>query len=382
MDQKDTWMTTQSSPCTFIKQAERLPRFRLMGDPLADAAVADLHKVPSGSGELISRVLEGGIDSVPEAPESWRELFHQVDHVPYWVNWQVLNRASSIFLKAGGLGVFALGCYVTPLFYRLSRGNKALAFSGDLHKRAGRRGRETARFVIETCLPHNLQRQADGFKVTLRVRLMHAHVRMMILKSGRWDDAQNEMPISQCYMAAMNVLLSMGWIRALRQLGFRLCREEEESIIQLWRYSAYLSGIDPELQFGSFDEAAHFWELVLQDEPPPDEDSRALISALLAAIPDGFGMQGKAAERMHAFCCGLSSALLGKELSRQLELKRTPWRFAAPVLRGIVPAWRLLDGWFPPVHRWSQYWGTHLWLNLSEYPPQGGLEMFAPRSGS
>lgn len=353
-----------------------------MGDPLADAAVADLHLMPKAEGDLLHRILEGGIESVPDAPASWKALFHQVDHIPYWVNWKKMNQAAQVFLRAGPLGMLTLGCYVTPLFYRLSRGNKALSFSGDLHKRAARRGRETARFVIETCVPFNLQRQADGFKVTLQVRLIHAHVRAMILKSGHWDWEQYGMPISQSYMAAMNALLSMGWIQGLKHLGFHMRREEEESVIHLWRYSAYLSGIDPELHFGSFSEAQLFWQQILQEEPPPDDDSRQLIDSLLAAIPEGFGLKGRSHALFHSLCRGLAYSMIGKDMGRQLHLQKTPWRFVGVASRRTVPIWRKLDQWVPPVRRWSQYWGTHLWLNHAEYPAQGGLEMFSRKRRS
>ncbi|MFZ2449380.1 MAG: oxygenase MpaB family protein [Methylovulum miyakonense] len=375
-------MTTFQQPATDLSEAVRLQRFRRMGDPLADAAVADLAHLPkSGIDRLLHQTLEEGIDAVPDAPESWKALFRQADHVPYWVNWKVMNQASQVFLKAGVLGVFSLCCYATPLFYSLSLGNKPLASSGELKGRAPRRGRETARFVIETCLPNNLQRGADGFKVTMRVRLMHAHVRAGLLRSGHWDAEQLGLPVSQVYMAAMNALLSMKWIEGLRKLGFHMGPEEEEGVIQLWRYSAYLIGVDPELQFATYAEAAHFLELVLAQEPEPDEDSRQLVSALLAAVPDVLGLEGRAGCLMHSLCKGLSYAMMGEVLGKQLELPKTKWRYLGHLARAFIPVWRLLDRIFPSVHRTSQYYGTRFWLNLAEFPPQGGLEMFTSRHG-
>lgn len=365
-----------TAPTTHLDQGERLRRFRLMGDPLADAAVADMAAYPGGQHALLNRVLEEGIGAVPDAPESWKALFRQADHVPYWVNWKVMNQASRVFLNAGVLGMFTLCCYVTPHFYCLSTGNKALSYSGDLFKRAPRRGRETARFVIETCVPNNLQREADGFKVSLRVRLIHAHARAMILRTGKWDMEKWGMPISQHYMAAMNAQLSMGWIEGLRKLGFRLNAAEKESIIQLWRYSAYLSGIDSELQFATFEEAQRFWRLLLSQEPPPDEDARQLVAATLAAVPEVLGLQGRSHHLIHQLCRGLACSMMEKELGRQLQLPRTAWSWMGTLSRGVMPLLRLVDSLVPPVNRMFQYYGTSLWLHLAEFPPQGGLEMF------
>lgn len=373
-------MTAVQLPVTDLNASVRLQRFRQMGDPLADAAIADLALLPRGSFErLLHQTLEEGIDAVKDAPDSWRALFRQADHVPYWVDWQVLNQASQVFLKAGPLGVFALCCYVTPLFYSLALGNKPLVFSGELKARAPRRGRETARFVIETCVPNNLQRQADGFKVTMRVRLMHAQARANLLASGRWDTENQAMPISQVYMAAMNALLSMKWLDGLRQLGFKPTAQEEESIIQLWRYSAYLIGVDPELQFTSYAEAERFWQLILAEEPAPDEDSRQLVAALLAAVPDVLGLHGRIRGLMHTICQGLAYAMMGRELATQLHLPKTGWRWLGLGAKITVPILRVLDSYIPGIHRLSQYYGTSFWLSLAEFPPQGGLAMFTAR---
>lgn len=367
-------------PSTQLDQAERLQRFRRMGDPLADAVAADMIRNPEGQHALFARILDHGIDAVPEASESCKALFRQADHIPYWVNWRVINQASRVFLNAGVLGMFTLCSYVTPHFYSLSHGNKALSFSGDLFKRAPRRGRETARFVIETCMPNSLQRHADGFKVSLRVRLMHAHARAMILKTGKWDMDRWGMPISQHYMAAMNVLLSMGWIKGLRMLGFRLNAAETESIIQLWRYSAWLSGIDPELQFATIEEAERFWNLVREQEPPPDEEARQLVAATLAAVPVVLDLEGRPHHLVHELCRGLAWFMMDKELGRQLGLEKSAWRWAGRFSRLGMPLVRLIDALIPAANRQFQYYGTSLWLQLAEFPPQGGLEMFTHSS--
>ena len=359
-------------------QAERLIHFKQMGDPLADDAVADLLLMPKEERDaFLNRALEQGLPGIKNGPESWHRLLEQVEHVPSWVDWKAFNHGSRAFLRAGGLGMFVLGCQVTPLFYRLSNGNKALSFSGRLTQRASRRGRETARFVIETCLPYNLQRHGDGFKITLRVRLMHAQVRKMIAASGRWDYGQYGVPISQVYMASMICLLSAQWIEGLRHLGMHLTKPEEEGLMQLWRYSAYLIGVNEELLFTTKQEALQFFEMVLAAEPPPDDDARELIHAIINTIPDVMGYTGRANRRMHGFCEGLAVSLLGAELSSQLKLKRTFWRHSPKLLRGAIPIWSMLERIFPPFRRHSQLHGTRLWLDAAEFPPQGGLEMFA-----
>jgi len=273
--------------------------------------------------------------------------------------------------------MFVLGCYVTPLFYCLSSGNKALTFSGNLTNRASRRGRETARFVIETCLPNSLRRDGDGFRITLRVRLMHAQVRNMIAKSGRWNYEQLGMPISQVYMAAMMSLLSAQWIEGLAHLGLKLSAAEEEGMMQLWRYSSYLIGVNQEMLFATKQEALRYWRMVKESEPEPDEDARQLVASTLQAIPEVMGFSGKPKERMYAFCEGLAVSTMGRDLSKQLRLEETVWRFSPVLLRALLPIWAMTERIVPPFRRFSQYNGTKLWLSMAEYPPHGGLEMYA-----
>lgn len=367
------------APAPALSQASRLAEMNHWGDPLADEAVEDLAALPAAQRDgLLNRFLENGLVGVKEAPESWCRLADQAEYVPYWVDWKTMNVGSRAFLRAGGLGMVCLTCYVTPLFYCLSNGNKALTFSGNLTRRAARRGRETARFVIETCLPNNLRRHGDGFKVTLRVRLMHAQVRRMIALSGRWDYEQHGMPISQVYMAAMMSLLSAQWIEGLRMLGVRLTPDEEEGMMQLWRYSAYLIGVHPELIFSTRQEANRFWNLVLEQEPAPDDDARGLVHAILQTIPEVMGLEGKTRAHMAAFSEGVAVAMLGPRLARDLQLPQTWWRHAPKLMRGLVPLWELAERLVPATKKFAQFHGTQLWLRMAEFPPQGGLEMFAP----
>lgn len=363
-------------------QAERLRRFHHFGDPLAEAAVEDLAAMPAAERDVfVHRALNEGISFLRDGPESWLRLMEQVSHVPFWVDWKTLSRASRTFLRAGALGMFCLGTYVTPLFYALSIGNKPLTFSGGLTNRAARRGRETARFVIETCLPNSLRRDGDGFKITLRVRLMHAQMRRMISRSGKWDYNALGVPINQVYMASMTSLLSAHWMEGLQRMGLRISSQDEDAMMQLWRYSSYLMGVHEELLFASKEEALRFMNMVLSQEPAPDPDAHDLVDALLKAVPEVMGLTGKQAARMHATLEGLAVYLLGPKMSEQLRLKKTLWRYFPMLLRGVVPVWEAAEKLIPVLKKVAQFHGTTLWLQMAEYPPQGGLEMFARGSG-
>ena len=319
-----------------VNQPERLEkyiRFVNAMDPLADEVVGAFSQLPSGRGrKLLDAALDHGIGAAPDAPPALRRLFAQLDDVPLWVDWDQLDLGGRVVLRSGLCGAIALGLYALAKDYAAPAGAKPLVFSGALIKRASRRLAETGRFAVASCQPGGLRRYGDGFKTTVRVRLMHAQVRRLILRSGRWSPGWGA-PINQAFMAGTIVSLSYILLDGLRQLGWRLPEAEREAVMQLWRYSAYLSGVPAELSPATQAESKRLSELIVGTSAPPDDDSRVLVSALMNVrlFPGTEKLPF-----MSALYAGLSRALLGNHLADQLHLPKTAWRFVIWPLRAAV----------------------------------------------
>jgi hypothetical protein len=329
-------------------------------DPLADDVVAAFSQLSSGKGNrMLDTALDEGIAAVPDAPAALHRLFEQLDDVPFWVDWDELDRGGAAFLRSGLLGAAVIALYSLPLSYRSPSGNKPLIFSGQLTRRAGRRMGETARFVMATCQPGGLRRFSDGFKITVKVRLMHAQVRRLLLRSGRWDMDAWGAPINQCYLAGTNLLFSAKLSAGLRRLGYRHSRAESEALMQLWRYSGYLSGIEPELLCVTEQEALRLANLIALVDKPPDQDSLSLVKALLEVpiVPQ----QWKGARWSTDIAFGLSRALLGEEIADQLRLPKTPWRFVVPAMRPLVLAGDLARRRIPAGQGLADRLGMRMW---------------------
>jgi hypothetical protein len=164
-------------------RVDRLTILRERMDPLADEVVAVLTDYPADHGRcIVHKALDRGIEAVPDAPEPLRALFDQLDAVPLWVDWDELNRGGATTLRGGIFSILALLCYALPIAYAPPHGNKPLALSGRMIDHAHRRIAERGRFVLETCRPDGLQRWGSGFKLTVTVRLMHAHIRRSLLR--------------------------------------------------------------------------------------------------------------------------------------------------------------------------------------------------------
>ncbi len=289
---------------------------------------------------MFRQALAHGIASVPDAPEAIRALFAEVDTVPVWVDWSALDRGGELLFRSGILGGIILGAKSLVLGYVSPAGNKPLVLSGRLQQQAARRLNETSRFVQAVCRPGGLRRHGDGFAITLKVRVMHAQVRRMILRSGQWDSARFGEPINQHDMAGTQLLFSIAVLEGLRSFGFRIPTDESESYMQLWRYVGRLIGVDPEINFSSELEARSLAELIAATQGEPDDDSRALVRALLESPHEG-ARSDEAKRRARLITRlgqGFVRGLLGDEMADSLAVPRTPWRYAMEVARAATRA--------------------------------------------
>ncbi|MEO7110397.1 MAG: oxygenase MpaB family protein, partial [Polyangiaceae bacterium] len=287
---------------------------------------------------MLERGLERGSNSVEGAPEALRELFSEIEHVPAWVDARAIERGGELLFRSGWFGGLVLG--ISLLYgYASPGGNKPLVFSGRLSEQAPRRLRETSRFVEATCSPNGLGRGGAGLAITVKVRLMHAQVRKMILQSGRWNEDKWALPINQHDMAGTSILFSLAPIESLRSLGFEPDADEAHLYMQLWRYSGYLIGVDQEILPTSEHDARRLKDIISSTEGPPDDDSRMLSRALFSAGPrsiQGTPEVRARAARMADIGEGLLRGVMGDEVSDGLGVPSTRYRHAIHPVRAVV----------------------------------------------
>ena len=218
---------------------------------------------------LLDQALRTDIRAVPEAPRALHALFADLERVPSWVDWPRLDRGGAVVLRAGAAAGIVLGMKSLILGYASPGGNKPLVFSGRLQEQASRRLAETCRFVQAVSRPRGMYRHGEGFAITLKVRLMHAQVRRLIQRSGRWQPESWGHPVNQHDMLATVILFSAALIEGLRQLGYGVTPEEAEDVIHLWRYAGRVIGVEDALLPRSFSEA------MAGRAPDPREPGRA-----------------------------------------------------------------------------------------------------------
>ena len=172
--------------------------------------------------------------------------------------------------------------------------------------------------------------------MTLRVRLIHAQVRRLLLQSGQWRSESWGAPINQCHMAGTNLMFSVGVLDGLTRLGYRFERVEREALIHLWRYAGYLLGVEHELLMADDFEGHRLLDMMFAFEPHPDDDSRALVDALMQTSFDY--VRGFKAGRWCGvnLCYGISRALIGDEQATALGYPKTAWKWLVPAVRPLT----------------------------------------------
>lgn len=362
----------------FGDRVDRLGRFFDRVDPLADEVVAAVEATPGGW-KLFDQASRMGVERVPSAPASFHAFFEQVERAPMWVDWETVDRGGEVLLRAGPLGGIVLALKSLVLGYSSPAGNKPLVFSGRLQEQAARRLNETARFVQATITPGSMRPRAEGWRITLKVRLVHAHVRRMILRSGRWNAPAWGAPVNQHDQAGTSLLFSAIVLEGLRQLGMRIARRDAEAYMHLWRWSGWLMGIDPELLPATETEGVRLGHVIAATMGEPDDDSRALTRALLEAPLQAAKTRGDLAnaKRLVRFSAAMCRELLGEEMADKLAVPRTSWRYMVPFARRLVSSVELVRERVPFADVPAVWAGRRYWDRVVEVGLAGAMAEFA-----
>lgn len=373
---------TAEARARFGDRVDRIGSFFDKIDPLGDEAVAAIEATPGGW-KLFDEAARRGVERVPNAPQAFRALFDQVCHVPMWVDWESIDRGGSALLRAGPLGGIVLALKSLVLGYLSPGGNKPLVFSGRLAEQAPRRLNETARFVQATITPRAMRPHGEGWQITLKVRLIHSHVRRMILKSGRWDAAAWGAPVNQHDQLGTSLLFSVIVLDGLRQLGMRIPFAEAQSYIDLWRWSGWLMGIDPELLPATEAEAVRLGDVFYATQGDPDDDSRLLTRALLdAPLMQARTPRERAnAKRLVRFSTAMCRHLIGDERADAVGLPHTSWKYMMPFVRRLVSSVELVRETVPFADVPAVWAGTRYWDRVVEIGLAGAMAEFGLPQG-
>ena len=123
--------------------------------------------------------------------------------------------------------------------------------------------------------------------------------------------------------------ISMRVLHFAKLLGARFSREEQDSVMDVYRYVGFLFGIPDALLFETMEDAKRIFKIGLLCEPPPDDDSAAIANALVHAVPRVTSAQSEEeAEELLRLAYSLSRILVGRKLANTFHFPNYNGLFA------------------------------------------------------
>ena len=293
----------------------------LIGDPLAEAMTADLAELsPTDSRRLIEAAMQQeDEEALRNAPATLREFFRDAETPPEWLDYaafapsvRMFHRNSSLILAAFVAGVLIEG-FTTIIV-------KSFHITGRVRDQGIRRLGQNNRHMMEIFLPNGMYRYGDGWKLSVRIRIVHARIRHLLSNSEEWDAEGWGLPISAAHLGYAISAFSARLLKHMRTLGAKYDDEEYASLMAVWRYSGYLMGIPETILFRDADDALELFEIGHMCEPDCPIESvvmaHALINSapLIAGITDPVGRQ-----KLAQYVYRISRGLIGKEAADSLN---------------------------------------------------------------
>lgn len=321
-------------------------------DPLADAVVND----PSGpvAGRAVRTLMTEGVAALgraDEQPASVQALLAQITTEPDWLERDRLDRAADVLVRYTAQWGLVLGAASLLAGAANWIAAKPLLLTGRYGNQPAVRSIEVGEWLSHVVRPGGMAIDAPGFQHTVRVRMIHAHVRRHITRQAaagtlEWDLDAWGVPIPQPYMAFTLAEFGHISLAAMEQLGVRLTDAELADIYHLWRYVGHLIGVEEALNPVDEDGHIRIEALYKLTGPGPDEYSRDFVKALTedylapqlaTLLPGPEGWRVRTATRL---MYGMSRVFLGDRAADDLGI---PAGRTQHVVRALRPGLLVAD---------------------------------------
>ena len=298
----------------------------LIGDPLGEEAADDLAALDQReASRLIELAMnDPGGGSLCAAPSSLRELFKDAEAQPHWLDLDGLGPGIRMFHRNSYtvLVAFVAGVLIEGFMTNIA---KSFMLTGRIRDRGVRRLGQNNRHMTEIFFPGGLLREGDGWKLSVRIRIVHAQLRRLISNSGEWDAEAWGTPISAAHLGFSISGFSARLLKHMKTLGASYNEEESRSFMNVWRYSGYLMGIPETILFRDESEALKLYDVGLACEPDPGTESVAMTHSLINSAPLIAGVANPEERRhMTRYVYRVSRGLIGKQTADSLKYPEVP----------------------------------------------------------
>ncbi|MDT0201919.1 oxygenase MpaB family protein [Nocardioides sp. AE5] len=306
------------------EEVEQLKAGLLRRDEPAAALVRAVREDRTVTMKQIRAALDAGVTD--DSPAALRDFFDHLAPRPAWVRDDLLERGARACRRLGvdGLRVLGLGSLLGG--YRTAAALEPLVRTGRLTGEEGqRRLNETTAWWIAVTAPGGLAPGAEGWRLSVHVRIMHAFVNDQLEQDPTWDWDLRGVPINQYDQASTLGVFSTSFLLHARLFGLRVSRRDSEAIMHLWSYVGWLMGVDEQWLPRTERIGRRLLYQFLAGDPGPDQNTRLLARSLIDAVDTGPGSPAaKWFERERTL--SIATGLLGPGAMRDLGLPaRPPW---------------------------------------------------------
>ena len=327
------------------QMADNYIRHSTMGDPLADAMIDEISALePSESRRLIHAVMESEEDVLGQAPPAVQALYNDANTIPDWVDLPSFTPGIRAFhanapeILGGMVGGVLVEGFSTAIC-------ESFLITGRLREQGVRRLKQNNRHMLEIFLPGGLARFGDGWKLSVRIRIVHARIRHLLNNSPQdWDINEWGTPISAAHVGFAISSFSAGLLGHAASLGASFNAEQRASFMQVWRYSGHLMGIPDTILFKDEPGALRIRKVAIACEPEPSLSSIIMANALINSAPLVIGISDPGARQdLVKYVYTVSAALIGRDLADKLRYPKTTTFGVLPLYRFRVRSKRLID---------------------------------------
>ncbi|MEE3852050.1 oxygenase MpaB family protein [Gordonia sp. LSe1-13] len=321
---------------------ELLGRRLMMRDEPAAALVAAM-RLPKDDPDRVTmgqfhEALDTGISD--QSPPALRTFFALIEETPSWVDADLCEHGATVFRRFGQNANDVLLQLSLIGGYRFGGPVDLLAETGGLSGgTTKRRLGETQTWAIAVGRPGGMARHAEGWKLSVHVRLMHALVNEAFERNGRWDSSEWGLPINQTDLASTLNLFSGALMMGVRALGVPISKDDSRALMHLWKYVGWLMGVDDDWLF-DHERDQHQLSYAILLSQTDVTDAGAQLAGALVDVQDDLHYRlahGPASRYTRERLLSMLEGFLGVHGMRDLQLpQRPPWAFGLAWVRNTI----------------------------------------------
>ncbi len=305
-----------------------------IGDPVMDAVVEDLAPFPQ---RQVHRFIHAGMEEDREglrnAPRSLRDFFFDAPPPdPDWLDRDAFQPGIRGFQRNSVLvlSAFVTGVLIDGFSTLIS---KSFVQTGRIFDNGVWRLKQNNRHQMEIFLPGGLERFGEGWKLSVRIRFVHAQIRRLLGQTPEWEHDAWGVPISAAHLGYSVACFAARTVKHSESLGARYSTEERAGFHDVWRYAGYLMGIPETILFADESHALDLYRIGSVCEPPPTMDAIVMTNALINSAPLVANITDPAerSKLVKRVIYPISRALVGNSLADDLKFPRA-WATPFPLL--------------------------------------------------